>query len=352
MPTFKKEDLSKFSKVYIYGAGELGNYLADFSRANNIHINGFIDMNANDKHRVDYKVVHPDEILDDKALIIEGIFNPSKIDKIKFKESVFITTKEFLISYSDNNFENYYSLCAPSLINDSSIIQIELLSIFNDDKSKKQINNLVDYQFGKMATNFEHEPPQNLYFDPEIINPNNEIHFMDCGAFNGDTIIKSEKYFGSHLRSATAIEPSQAFLNSSIEAFCSQKKIGLHYYSCGLSDVNGFQGFTSIQSISDAVKNESNYKFWFSRIDDLPLRIIPNFIKFDIEGSELSSLKGGLNFIKKYRPSLAISLYHKPRDFYEIPIFLSKNLLDYNFYFRQYADNCWETVLYAVPKNI
>lgn len=349
MPIFKKEDLAKFSKVYIYGAGELGNYLADFSKVNNIQINGFIDINASEKYRIDYNVFHPNQIFDINALIIEGVFNPSKIDKSKFKESVFITTKEFLIGCSDNKFENYCSLCATSLIKHSDINESELLSIFDDDKSRRQIKNLIDYQLGNIEANFDHEPLNNLYFDPEIINPNNEIDFMDCGAFNGDTIIKSEKYFGSNLKSATAIEPSQAFLNSDIEVFCSQKKIELYYYSCGLSDTNGFQGFTSIETKSDAIKIDSNYKFWFSRIDDLPLKKIPSLIKFDIEGSELSSLKGGLNFIKKYRPSLAVSLYHKPRDFFEIPIFLSKNLSNYSFYFRQYADNCWETVVYAIP---
>lgn len=344
-----KKDLSKFSRVYIYGAGELGKYLANFAKANNIQISGFIDIRADEKKWGDYKVFHPDQILESNLLVIEGIFNPSRIDRTKFKTSTIVTTKDFLIGCSDHKFESYCSLCTPSLIEPSDFNQSELLSIFNDEKSKKQITNLINYQLGNIATNFDHEPLESLYFDPEIINPNVEIDFMDCGAFNGDTIIKAEKYFGVNLKSATAIEPSQAFLNSGIEAFCIEKGIDLHYYSCGLSNENGFQGFTSIESISDTIKNDSNYKFWFSKIDDLPFKKIPNFIKFDIEGSELASLKGGLSSINKYRPSLAVSLYHKPRDFFEIPIFLANNLHKYSFYFRQYADNCWETVIYAIP---
>ena len=48
------------------------------------------------------------------------------------------------------------------------------------------------------------------------------------------------------------------------------------------------------------------------------------YIKMDVEGSELESLKGSSKTIRKYRPRLAISLYHKPEDVFEIPVFLEK----------------------------
>ena len=40
----------------------------------------------------------------------------------------------------------------------------------------------------------------------------------------------------------------------------------------------------------------------------------PDFIKMDIEGSELSALKGMQNIIVKNQPLLAISIYHRPED--------------------------------------
>lgn len=72
------------------------------------------------------------------------------------------------------------------------------------------------------------------------------------------------------------------------------------------------------------------------------------YIKMDIEGAELNALKGGANIIEKYKPKLAISLYHKAEDIYEIPLYLKSLVPEYKFYIRHYTDLWEETVLYAV----
>jgi len=71
------------------------------------------------------------------------------------------------------------------------------------------------------------------------------------------------------------------------------------------------------------------------------------FIKMDIEGSELEALKGAEKSIIKWRPRLAISIYHKPEDILEIPAYLLGLVPDYNFYIRHYSSGLHETVLYA-----
>ena len=80
--------------------------------------------------------------------------------------------------------------------------------------------------------------------------------------------------------------------------------------------------------------------------------IKPDFIKMDIEGAELSALKGGIETIKKYRPQLAISIYHSDEDFIMIPQYLSKNLINYKFALGHYTPRITETVLYAIPNEL
>ena len=73
------------------------------------------------------------------------------------------------------------------------------------------------------------------------------------------------------------------------------------------------------------------------------------FIKMDIEGAELEALKGCQNTIKKYRPKLAICIYHKKEDIIEIPGYIMSLVPDYHFYLRHYSSGFAETVLYALP---
>ena len=72
-----------------------------------------------------------------------------------------------------------------------------------------------------------------------------------------------------------------------------------------------------------------------------------NFIKMDIEGSELQTLHGAVETIRKFRPKLAISIYHKPTDIFEIPIFIHRLDVGYQLFIDHYTIHNEETVLYA-----
>ena len=72
-----------------------------------------------------------------------------------------------------------------------------------------------------------------------------------------------------------------------------------------------------------------------------------DFIKMDVEGAELSALKGALATIRKYRPNLAIAVYHKLNDLVQIPLFLSSLNLGYKFYLDHFTIHSEETVLFC-----
>lgn len=74
------------------------------------------------------------------------------------------------------------------------------------------------------------------------------------------------------------------------------------------------------------------------------------YIKMDIEGSEMEALLGAKNTIEKYRPNMAICLYHKESDLWEIPYYILKTYPDYKLYIRHYSFTTNETVLYAIRK--
>jgi len=68
----------------------------------------------------------------------------------------------------------------------------------------------------------------------------------------------------------------------------------------------------------------------------------------DVEGTELEVLKGSEATIKRYRPKLAISVYHKPMDYIDIPLYIKSLVPEYKMYLRHYTSFDGDTVLYAV----
>ena len=70
----------------------------------------------------------------------------------------------------------------------------------------------------------------------------------------------------------------------------------------------------------------------------------------DIEGAESLALNGAIKTIKKYRPKLAIAIYHSMNDFVSIPLWLKELDLDYKFYLGHYTLHAEETILFAKPR--
>lgn len=74
-----------------------------------------------------------------------------------------------------------------------------------------------------------------------------------------------------------------------------------------------------------------------------------DFIKLDIEGAELPALRGAEETLRRFRPRLAVAVYHGLDDFIRIPAYLADLNLGYTFRMRHYTIHAEETVLFAEP---
>jgi len=72
-----------------------------------------------------------------------------------------------------------------------------------------------------------------------------------------------------------------------------------------------------------------------------------DFIKMDIEGAEFGALQGAASTLARFKPRLAISLYHRADDLLRIPLWLSGLDLGYEFFLEHYTIHYEETILYA-----
>lgn len=95
-------------------------------------------------------------------------------------------------------------------------------------------------------------------------------------------------------------------------------------------------GTTTTISIDDFVKSNN-----INTID---------FIKMDIEGAECLALEGAIETIKRFRPKLAIAIYHSMNDFVTIPNWILNLDLDYEIFIGHYTIHAEETVCFAKPR--
>ncbi len=99
----------------------------------------------------------------------------------------------------------------------------------------------------------------------------------------------------------------------------------------------GHTGSTTTLSIDDFVTRNN-----IAKID---------FIKMDIEGVESAALKGAINTITKFRPKLAIAIYHSMEDFVSIPAWIIDLNLDYEIFIDHFTIHSEETICFALPRE-
>jgi len=70
-------------------------------------------------------------------------------------------------------------------------------------------------------------------------------------------------------------------------------------------------------------------------------------IKMDVEGNELLAIEGGREVIRRDRPSLIVSCYHRSEDLFTLPLLLSELVPEYKIYLRHHPHLlCWDTEFY------
>jgi FkbM family methyltransferase len=176
---------------------------------------------------------------------------------------------------------------------------------------------------------------------------------LDVGAYDGDTFRLFSPIVDGKYKAYIAIEAHPENYRKMADRHGTEKRF--HPYSFALSDRAGSTRFAIAPGSSAhvdptgglEVPTRSLDEFWNTELSDLQ----PTLLKMDIEGSELPALIGGRETLRRARPILALSLYHLPTDLWEIPLWVSENLPDYQYFIRTHLNDGLETVLYAIPKE-
>lgn len=337
--------------VAIYGAGNYGDIVYRALRKRGIKPIYFVDKYTflTEKHGIPiYRVENaPDK--ENTYLYISII---DSIDHLML-EAGFKHVKSFhkiLQEYSDilHDYKNILFKGEANLINQEKCAWLN--SILEDDESKKVLKKILKYRMDKTNTYFPEPDGCKNYLpnDFDAYEGIEELRYADCGGYVGDTVSDLLEANVRPIKWIVSFEPD----SSNLDFFKKQKfpnNLNLFIYPAGVADFNGFVGFNSHGSSSKITTNDGN-KISVVTLDTVFAHNPPNFIKMDIEGAETAAINGGRKIIANYKPNLAISVYHKPRDLWEIPELIYSIQKDYKFYLRLHGLGGLELILYCIKK--
>lgn len=191
---------------------------------------------------------------------------------------------------------------------------------------------------------------QSIYFDlPELTRRKDGI-FVDCGAYDGESSIAYSEW-NKKFKKIICFEPDELNCLKCEENL--SKAIDNNKYriiKAGTWNKRGSLRFNAHQEEFSSVSEDGKTEIIVTTLDHELMGERVTFIKMDIEGSEKETLEGAETVIRQNKPTLAISVYHKPEDIFEIPAYLLKLVPTYKFYLRHYTLREWDTVLYAVAE--
>ncbi len=172
-------------------------------------------------------------------------------------------------------------------------------------------------------------------------------YVIDGGAFTGDTSVVFAGAVGPNGR-VFAFEPVASHVEVCTHNFARPAYENVTLLPYGISDQSVEAPPVTLPDYDPGWRVRGAVPL--ARLDDLVIegRIAKvDFIKLDVEGSELAALRGAAASLHRFKPKLAVSLYHNPDDYFEILEYLNGLGIGYRFYLAQYTMWEAETVLYA-----
>lgn len=272
------------------------------------------------------------------VLISFGSQRPEVLENIKKIASERETYSVDVPVYSENIFNREFY--------ENHISEIEKVKTFlSDDKSREVYENIIRFKLtGEIECLTSCETPREEAYENILKLSNDEI-YMDLGAFIGDTVAEFLENTVSY-RKIYAVEPDMKNfrkLEKNTENLENIQRLNV----C-VSDFCGDAQFSK-----DGGRNSSADKTGTvvkcMTVDSIVGENDVSYIKFDVEGLEKEAISGAEKTIKRCKPKMLISCYHRSEDIFAIALQIMSLRDDYKVYLRHnpYIP-AWDTQFYFI----
>lgn len=356
----------------VYGAGVYGAVFCEELESGGVYIDYVVDQYTNKKEIFGKEIKRLDEVDLGNTNVYISITSPLVEEKV-YKQLKELTKKK-VFSFQDT-LKNYPSVIEKCLLlsncwyrrEKSEMLEYDKLDLFKsllkDKKSLELLEKIIKFR-KTLDPKYYLTPdlePQYFPSDINLFEKIDEIRFVDGGAYTGDTLESSLMEFkklDKKIEYIISFEPDTSNIKKLNNEILKQKKnfkdVKFLVYPCGLWSSNQILSFSNNNQANSSLINETSenkIQIMTVSLDDTLIGSNPNYIKLDIEGAERESILGMKEIIKEDSPTLAICLYHKPYDLWDLPLLINDINPNYNMYLRIYGSMGLELVLYCVPKE-
>lgn len=353
------------NRLVIYGAGRLGHRLLDGLRKHGVEPMAFVDRNpAQYNSCMAGLEVLPPEAASQRfgadVVIAVAVWHPDLQGGIRsITEYLREIGFRHIVPFS-HVFWKYPDTLLPAYLCDlpSRILpQVDAVrrayALFDEPESQLTFLRHLELRITGDFAALPAPSNETQYFSDYFARPLVDEYFVDCGAYDGDTLAGFAQWTHGTFHHAIAFEPDP-------ENFAHlQRRIADHQALRGrtravraaVGEGPGRLRFAASGMTSAAISTNGNIDIDCISLDDEIGAELPTFIKMDIEGAELDALAGAAKVISTARPLLTICSYHSQNHLWEVPLMVRKLNPDSKLFLRIHGSDGYDLVCYAIPSS-
>jgi FkbM family methyltransferase len=201
----------------------------------------------------------------------------------------------------------------------------------------------------------EYDLAEDTYFPKGLAHLTHDEVFVDCGAFDGDSLHEFLQRSGGNFQRALAIEPDRGTflrLREFLHSLPLETQEKVRAFNVALGRTRQTVSFQATGTVySRVAAGSGSEQVACETLDSLLEGYQRPYIKMDIEGAELEALAGAARTLAAGSATLAICNHHTQDDLWKVPLAIDElSGGRYKLYLRRNAEDCWENMCHAIPQ--
>lgn len=241
----------------------------------------------------------------------------------------------------------------PQWIQDHQADITQVKALFSDEKSLQVFDTMLEAKLtGHLPAYFRQDTPR--MEDMKLLRLNSQEHYLDLGAYNGDTVEEFLALTAGSYGSITVFEPDEHNLRKLTAAVSHLNHLTIHQKASWNQHTTLTFSGKGGRNCAKAPSLPGQYKH-LHPVEAIPVDSLNQnftYVKMDVEGAEAETLWGMQETLNRSHPKLLISAYHRPEDFITLPLLLQGLCPGYQMYLRR--NRClpaWEIQLYCIYRE-